>query len=85
MGRLILRVLPAVFLHETKVISSFASEVLRRALKSSFFWLMRKDLVELCCDGLKTLLPEDELQNKIGGGALVEDDKAKRSALEESY
>ena len=54
-------------------------------LNPRFCWLMRKDLVELCCDGLKTLLPEDELQNKIGGGALVEDDKAKRSALEERH
>ena len=34
---------------------------------------------------LKTLLPEDELQNKIGGGALVEGVEAKRSALEERH
>ena len=44
--------------------------------------------MELCCNCLQTLLPEDELQNKIGGGAVVEDVEAnriRRSPLEERH
>ena len=41
---------------------------------------MRKDLAELCYDDLQTL-PEDELQNKIGGGTLVEDVEARRKDI----
>ena len=36
--------------------------------------------MELCYDDLQTL-PEDELQNKIGGGTLVEDVEARRKDI----